>query len=152
MGAVSRPQGGRAYPQRGLAPHHLVTAPLVAVRPPSTTYCAPVIAEASTGTRQCWRSRWVSRSARSGWPSDITGPTLAGSAGLSCASSEWIIRVSTGPGQTAFTRVPRRATGRGIKRQFARRQFRRARSARLTGEICAIRGPRQFAGEIVISR
>ena len=36
--------------------------------------------------------------------------TLAGSAGLSWASSEWIIRVSTGPGQTALTRMPWRAT------------------------------------------
>ena len=72
----------------------------------------------------------MSRSGRSGWPIDIAGPTLAGSAGLSCASSEWIIRVSTGPGQTAFTRMPRRATGRGIQRQFARRQFRGGREVR----------------------
>ena len=30
--------------------------------------------------------------------------------GFRCASSEWIIRVSTGPGQTALTRMPWRAT------------------------------------------
>jgi len=35
---------------------------------------------------------------------------LAGSDGLSWALSEWIIRVSTGPGQTALTRIPWRAT------------------------------------------
>ncbi len=34
----------------------------------------------------------------------------SGSSGLIIFSSEWIIRVSTGPGQTALTRTPWRAT------------------------------------------
>ena len=50
---------------------------------------------------------------------------LAGSDGLSWASSEWIIRVSTGPGQTASTRIPWRATSTAAHASYHRRSHRR---------------------------
>jgi hypothetical protein len=43
-----------------------------------------------------------------GMPAQIAAPIAAGPAGFRCASSERIMRVSTGPGQTAFTRTPNR--------------------------------------------
>ena len=88
-----------------------VTAPPVAVRAPSTTYCAPVIAEAKVGAQEQDRigdlvgcDIAADRDRRPVAPADTR---RVGRVELGFERMDH--RVSTGPGQTALTRMPCRA-------------------------------------------
>src|SRR6185369_254123 len=104
-----------------LAPHHNGTrfhprlgdgAPPVAARPPSSIKWVPVILADSS--EQKYSTAFATDSGLLyepvGMPARIAAPIAAGSVGFLCASIERIMRVSTGPGQIAFTRTPKRAT------------------------------------------